>query len=161
MQVVYGDIWEYLADVICITTNGVVTKAGRGVMGGQGVALQAKQRYPWIDAHLGRSLKQYGNHCVMWTGPYGSICYFPVKHHWRDRADLELIKRSAEELAAIVARHPGAVFVLPRPGCGNGRLTWEEVEPVIRDILPDRVHVIDRRSGRPPAPGDGAGAEEE
>lgn len=33
--------------------------------------------------------------------------------------------------------------VLPRPGCGNGRLTWEQVKPVIK-FLPDNVWVISR-----------------
>jgi len=144
MKIVYGDIWEYPADVvICITTNGTITKAGNGVMG-RGVAAQAKSRFRGIEHHLGMSLKKYGNHCVGWTGPWRPFCYFPVKHRWREKADLELIKRSSEELAAIVRRWPGATFVLPRPGCGNGGLTWEEVRPVIEGILPDSVHVIER-----------------
>jgi len=30
---------------------------------------------------------------------------------------------------------------LPRPGCGNGHRTWEEVKPLL-DGLPDNVWVI-------------------
>jgi hypothetical protein len=144
MKEVYGDIWEYPADVICITTNGVLTKAGNGVMG-RGVALQAKERFPGIEKQLGRSLKEYGNQCVVWTGPYQPICFFPVKHHWREQADVALIIRSAVQLEAIVKRWPGAVFVLPRPGCGNGGLAWADVKPLI-EFLPDQVHVIEKES---------------
>ena len=143
MKVVYGDFWEYKADVRCITTNGAISKAGNGVMGA-GVALQAKRRYRGLEVDLAWSLKRYGNHCILWPTVYGKVCFFPVKHHWRQKADLQLIQRSARELALIVEEKQDLVFVLPRPGCGNGGLAWEEVEPVMRDLLPDRVHVIDR-----------------
>ena len=36
---------------------------------------------------------------------------------------------------------PGATIVIPRPGCGNGRLDWPVVRPLL-ESLPDTVTVI-------------------
>ena len=45
MKEVTGNIWDYPADIVCITTNGSTTRNGSAVMG-KGIALQAKERYP-------------------------------------------------------------------------------------------------------------------
>lgn len=136
MKEVYGNVWEYKADVVCIPTNGVFNN-GRAVMG-RGVAEQALIKYPKVATLLGDSLEQYGNHL---TPLFADLVAFPTKHHWREQADLDLIKQSATELSAFV--DPELTYVLPRPGCGNGRLSWEQVKPAIEDILPDNVHVIE------------------
>jgi len=140
MKVVTGDIWDYPADVICITTNGTIKKNGEAVMG-RGVALQAVQRFPGVAKDLGENLQRWGNfpHILK-----SELVTFPVKHHWHERASLDLIKESAVQFAVHVKCFPELIFVLPRPGCGNGGLRWEEVEPVISSLLPDNVHVIDR-----------------
>mgnify|MGYP001580901715 CR=1 FL=1 len=62
-------------------------------------------------------------------------------------ADLELIKESASQLAVVAGAYSNKTFVLPRPGCGNGGLKWEDVKPVIEPILPDNVHVITLKGG--------------
>ena len=144
MREVFGDIWEYPADYICITTNGGVRKDGAAVMG-RGVALQAKQRFPGIEFILGRSILEYGNIFRMLTVEEKGLFIFPVKYHWRERADLTLIEKSTTDLRRAAELRPGRTFVLPRPGCGNGRLLWEQVKPVLERVgLPDNVHVIDR-----------------
>jgi hypothetical protein len=38
--------------------------------------------------------------------------------------------------------------LLPRPGCGNGHRTWDEVCPVIEPILDDRFTVTYQPSPR-------------
>lgn len=150
MQLVYGDFWQYEADFHVITTNGDVRKDGACVMG-RGVAEQAKGRFPHLPYVLGGMLKENGN-VVQDLGEWGRLgerAYhlwaFPVKHHWRDQADLALIEQSVLALQAAALHSPASRhkrFVLVRPGVGNGQRHWAEVEPLVA-CLPDNVHVID------------------
>jgi hypothetical protein len=150
MREATGNLWTHPADVRVITTNGFVKKNGQAVMG-RGCALEAVKgtRYngawPGLPSILGAIIQSDGNHvsflgaCV--TPATGILVSFPVKHLWMQKADIDLIKRSAEELARGIA-HDGSRIVMPRPGCGNGRLKWEDVKPIIEGILPDNVVVI-------------------
>lgn len=110
---------------------------------GRGVALQARKQYPGIAFELGRILKGAGgNHvCFIPSQSLKLILAFPVKHHWRENADLELIARSVVELQAVIGDNSILTYVLPRPGCGNGQLVWDDVRPLLLG-LPDNVHVI-------------------
>jgi hypothetical protein len=58
-----GDMWALARNyaAVCVTTNGVVKKDGRAVMGA-GVALQATKEYLGCDMVLGQKLKLFGNH---------------------------------------------------------------------------------------------------
>jgi hypothetical protein len=154
---VTGNLWEYEANYRCITTNGTVKRNGCGVMG-RGCALEATQRYPDIAEVLGDLLSHEGNHVHELgysikhsdeTRPkkYAwDLISFPVKHNWREKADLGLIHRSAEELVELIDRKPdnyNLTIVVPRPGCGNGQRDWEsEVKPLIEPILDDRFVII-------------------
>lgn len=134
-----GDLWTTPADWRVITTNGDVKKNGAAVMG-RGCALEAKTRFVGIDHYLGRMIQQFGNHVYFLEA---GLLSFPVKHHWQDRADIELIRRSATELRYFLdIGHISGRILLPRPGCGNGGLNWTGVKPVIAPILDDRFAVI-------------------
>jgi hypothetical protein len=142
MKEILGNLWDYYgrpSTVILITTNNYVKTNGQAVMG-RGCALEAKKRFPRIAARLGHMLQlsKDGLNVVekgLWT--------FPVKHRWDERADLDLIRKSATYLGNAARDNPQLTFVLPRPGCGNGGRLWMEVKPVICDLLPDNVWVID------------------
>jgi hypothetical protein len=141
---VRGNIWVYEADVKCITTNGYVRKDGAAVMG-RGVALQCKTIFPGIEFNLGAMIAAGGNVVHRFGEPPRTthpLYSFPVKVNWNEKARLELIELSAIQLAAMPFS-PDSTVVLPRPGCGNGELKWEQVKPVIEGILDDRFHVID------------------
>jgi hypothetical protein len=158
MKEVKGNLWNYPADARVITTNGTIKKNGECVMG-RGCALEAtKCCSSWnLKAHLGKLISEKGNH-VHFLYDEGqqdmvSVYSFPVKHNWYEKADLALIERSAKELLAIadesypkdqgyLVSDTTSVIVLPRPGCGNGGLKWEDVKPVLEPILDDRFHVI-------------------
>lgn len=137
----YGNLWEYhdRGEWICITTNGDVRKDGCAVMG-RGVALQAKHRFPKLPYLLGKRITRLGNHVQRFETH--RLFSFPVKHHWSDRADFNLIRRSCAELMSRLKRSGPNRVVLPRPGCGNGQLDWNDVRDVIFERLDNRVLVI-------------------
>lgn len=138
---VKADLWTYPADIRVITTNGCVKKNGEAVMG-RGCARQAANRYPGIAVQLGRLLKDHGNvvHFLSLSVPGQYLVTFPVKHNWWEDADLDLIESSAYTLSYLC--NPIIKVAMPRPGCGNGRLLWKEVRPVLEPILDDRFHIL-------------------
>ena len=135
MTEISGDLWEQDGYRV-ITTNGTINKRMRAVMG-RGVAKQAATRYPNLPLALANRLWRTGNHTYVFTNY--RIITFPVKHNWWEAADPALIERSAQELVA--GNLPGTIY-LPRPGCGNGRLRWEHVKPIIEPILVGDQFVI-------------------
>jgi len=140
---VVGDLWHYPADFRVITTNGAWRQDGRAVLG-RGCALEATKRYPMLAQLLGKRLRDRGNHVHFFSdveiGDRMGLFTFPVKHSWEQPADLDLIRRSTEEFGRQLLT--SATYVLPRPGCGNGQRSWDEVKPIVA-VLPDNVHVID------------------
>lgn len=155
------DLWGYShADAKVITTNGSLTKVGLAVMG-RGVARQAASRWPELPQTLGNMITASGLH----VGSLGNFSYqpqveahiptayrrptrtfelvvMPVKERWDQPAQLWLIRRSCEELVQL-ADHKGWAFVqLPRPGCGNGGLTWHQVKPIVSVVLDNRFQVV-------------------
>lgn len=145
MNILMGDIWEHrLFGYIVVPTNGVVTRSGEAVMG-RGLALQTKQRYPEFPRVLARHLLNNGN--VIGIFHEYSIITFPVKHHWQDKADLILIRESAQALGAFMREqtdNPACLSVYaPKVGCGNGQRNWHEVSPILEEHCP-YVTIIDR-----------------
>ena len=134
---VTGNLWTYTADVRVITTNGTVKANGECVMG-RGCAAEAKKKFPKLPLLLGASIRTHGNTVQYFVDQ--NLFSFPVKHQWWEMADLELIRESAKDLQRKLLG--SSTCVLPRPGCGNGGLRWQDVKPVIADILDDRFHVI-------------------
>lgn len=139
MHEIKSDLWSPEWDLRCITTNGFVKNNNECVMG-RGVAFQAKNKYPQLAKIVGQLIRESGNH-VYHLSDY-SIATFPVKHNWWEKANLMLIRQSIIELETLVDIMPEIKKVaLPRPGCGNGKLTWEEVKPLVA-ILDDRFYLI-------------------
>lgn len=129
-------------DGLCITTNGCVKNNGAAVMG-KGIALEAKHKISGIDFTLGKSLKDNGNHVALLKKYKGKFIFsFPVKYYWRDKADIQLIKRSCEELNEIAIAY-NIKILLPKPGCGAGQLKWDFVKNEIKDLLSDNIYIID------------------
>jgi len=141
----YGNIWALKGNAICVTTNGFVKKNGEAVMG-RGIAKEANEYYPGLSKTLGGFIKLYGNHVfpLYFDGQSDQIILsFPVKHNWFETADMELIRRSCQELMEYVDKtSPIKRALLPRPGCGNGRLRWEDVKKEIEPLLDDRISVV-------------------
>ena len=142
MKEIKGDIWDYYdkGNWIVITTNGDVRKDGACVMG-RGIALQAKLRFPELPYRLGKLLKEFGN-SINYLWPYRIIA-FPVKSHWRGKANLRLIERSCEDLLFSRKDYKGSIYMV-RPGCGNGGLDWDGVKSILEKYLDDRFVVVSK-----------------
>ncbi len=164
MKETRGDLFELAnqnsAGVAVITTNGFIKRNGHAVMG-RGCALKATQLYPGIAAELGEKLKYGGNtpHILRpklitfpvkpsWVTYNGDNVVAHVKHiftegenvpGWAAKADPDIIRRSAKAIVVIANTvMKDAQFYLPRPGCGAGELCWEDVKPILSQILDDR-----------------------
>lgn len=147
------DMWEYRVVpgrklVHCITTNGFVKSNGWAVMG-RGTAAQAVSMFPTLPSLLGVHIEDNGNVIATftlltsYTLKQYVILTFPVKHKWWEPANLELIAQSSEDLRGLALKNPNTTYLLPRPGCGNGQLKWEQVKPIV-SRLSDNVLVVNR-----------------
>lgn len=134
-----ADLWKFAAEYRVITTNGFYKKDGTAVMG-RGCAKEAAKLYPKLPRWLGVSLMNKGNHVHLFPG---HIITFPVKHNWWEEANPALIGRSTLELVELIDRLEAAYVVMPRPGCGNGKLEWDFVRRIIEPSLDDRFTVVD------------------
>ena len=137
-----ADLWTVPADFRVITTNGTIRSDGRAVMG-RGCARQAAEKFHRLPRLLGERLRRDGNTVhffhALTIGADVGLYTFPVKHHWMEKADLALIAASVAVFAGLLRE--GATYVMPRPGCGNGRLRWADVRPLLT-TLPDNVVVV-------------------
>jgi len=137
MQIIEGNLWKFHtpANWVVIPTNGSIRRDGACVMG-RGVAFQAKKRYPRLPYELGERLRGTGNNVYTFKD-YGLLS-FPVKHAWHMKADLELIEKSCKQLLYIVDRP----IYLPMVGCGNGKLRWSDVRPILEKYFDDTFTVV-------------------
>ncbi len=144
MKEMKADLWEVEADLRVITTNPVVNARGQAVMG-RGCALEAKTRIPDLEYKFAWLLQAHGNRVMRLCRDSHSgavVASFPVKHHWKDAADPDLIARSARQLVELADKFGYQRVVVPRPGCGNGKLAWQHIKPILEGILDDRFTVV-------------------
>jgi len=137
-------------DLLIFTSNSVVRKDGRLVMG-KGIAkvvrdnLEPIAKQCDIDEYYGSLVKEYGNRpFIVRTTAFGLeflnepqyIMSFPTKHHWRDKSSLELIRKSRKLAVQEIKRflesdrffREGVKRVLcPLWGTENGGLSIEDV----------------------------------
>lgn len=156
MKEARGDLWQLAADhtvdAVCITTNGFRTARGECVMGG-GCALQARQRWPELPARLGALLAEHGNRPFRLpvAGFHAPIVSFPTKPEFaadgktpgfKADSDLDLILASARALVEMADKFGWQNVLLPRPGVGLGRLSWERVRPLLEPLLDERFTLV-------------------
>jgi hypothetical protein len=138
-SVYFGGIWSVSnIDLLLITANSTITKDGRLVMG-RGLAAQAKKLFPGIDrkaAEAVRGRRTYG--FIKLRIP--KLGLFQVKYDFWEKADLDLIRLSTAMLKEYAESDRHKAIHLPYPGIGNGRLSKEEVYPIIK-VLPDNVYI--------------------
>lgn len=131
-----SDLWARQAGCqlfVAIPTNGDVRADGLAVMGA-GLALQAAERFPDIPKRLGQLLQMNGN--VPFVFNEARVVTFPTKPSWQDPAVLALIEITATRLTQLQEVYKGLrPILMPRVGCGAGRLTWAKVRPVLDAVF--------------------------
>ena len=156
MQEIKGNLWDLRSEgyFICITVNCTPDSRGIAIMG-KGIALEAATKFPNLPKLLGETQIEVGGETSKSFFTERSkrpqvfqnyrLITLPTKVMWRDNSDISLIQNSCKyliEIADKVNFIPFPIY-LPRPGCSNGRLEWEEVKPAIENILDDRFVICD------------------
>lgn len=151
-----GDMWtESKADAILFTANSTVRADGALVMG-RGAALEAQKLFPGVNKKFGAAIEKlarpdFGDaYGVVWL-PVDQerlkyLGAFQVKHHYRDDAELSLIRYATDCLMRDMQSDlpaPGLLCAVNFPGIGWGRLRREDVLPIISK-LPDNVEVWEK-----------------
>jgi len=127
-----GDIWTSPQEYKIIRTNGFVRADGTSVMH-KGEALAALTTYPIIGKEIAEYVRQFGN-IPMKLEPYRLIT-FPIKNHWMDEPDVELIKQSAIKVYNLLPRETTAAMLRP------SKKLWKDIKPEIENVLDDRFYV--------------------
>lgn len=166
MLEVVGNMLEMDCDALCVTTNGFVKANGECVMG-KGIALSIKKMFPDVPRKLGTLIKRNGNKvqvilepCNDTNGialvalpskPVSGICNgnntvwpYPVGAFvpgFHMQSDINIIVKSIDTLVSLADRYEWKVVILPRIGCGNGGLDWNQVKPIIEPMLDNRFVV--------------------
>lgn len=134
-----GDLWTYAGrGVLVVTTNGSVTRDGRGVLG-RGCCRQAADRFPGLQRRLGELIRANGNHVQLLVD---GLVSFPVEESAWSLPDPALISRSAAELRSLADREGWGTIIVPRPGCGGGGLSWDAIRPLVAPWFDDRFIVV-------------------
>ncbi|MBX3070799.1 MAG: macro domain-containing protein [Thermomicrobiales bacterium] len=128
IEVKIGDLLESQAQTLVNTVNCV------GVMG-KGIALSFREQFPEM-------YKDYADRCArgevrlgepylvrQLMGPW--VLNFPTKDHWRSVSRIEDIEAGLEFLERHYQEWGIASIAVPPLGCGNGKLEWREVGPLI------------------------------
>lgn len=137
-----GDLLQqHDVDAIVNTVNCV------GVMG-KGIALQFKKKWP-------ANFKAYAAACKakqvklgeMYIYDLGGlvtpryIINFPTKDHWRNASKLQDIENGLHDLIHQIKILGIQSVAIPPLGCGNGGLSWTQVEPLIEQSFAQLLDV--------------------
>src|SRR3990172_4946355 len=126
-----GDIINADVEALVNTVN------TEGVMG-KGIALEFKQHFPKNYEFYRKAYEngevEIGKMLVYETGKLTYphfIINFPTKKHWKNPSKLEYINEGLIDLSRIIKQYEIKSIAIPPLGCGNGKLNWNEVKPLI------------------------------
>ena len=128
-----GDIFHSKAQVLVNTVN------CKGIMG-KGLALAFKQKYPAMfreyqqDCQTGRL--RIG-HPTLYKKSTPWILNFPTKDHWKGNSKIEYLEKSLAYFAANYKKAEITSIAFPKLGTQNGKLSWDEVGPLMVQYLED------------------------
>lgn len=130
------DLFETDAAVLVNTVNCV------GVMG-KGVALSFKQRWPHLMPpyqKLCSERKILPGTCTYVrmspeTDKISGVLLLATKDHWRNQSQIEWIDSGLAQMAEVISGRQISKVACPWPGCGNGGLNREAVQPLLEKHL--------------------------
>lgn len=140
----YGDMWSAYdeADLVLVTTNCTIRRDGQLVMG-RGAAKQAKERFPQVPVAYGKAISEldHPSYGIMTPQDVGldncKVGIFQVKMHFRNQADLSLIRLSCLGLRERVrTKQITGTIHMNYPGIGNGGLPVSKVSAILDAFLP-------------------------
>jgi hypothetical protein len=154
-----GDLWSLIETHHLVIPTNIGYRRDRTAIMGVGLAKQAAQRWPALTVQLGEyyAKNRADSEVVGFSmfAPNARLFAFPVKplaaqhnRSWQQPASLELITKSAQQLASIVTSYQrfdptvDLQVAVPRVGCGNGGLDWAIVEPVLRTYLSEDCYTF-------------------
>lgn len=163
MREARGNLLTMDGDALIITTNGFVKANGEAVMG-RGIAKLVADAIPSFAYELGTLIRLGGNkvHHVMnhnkmalVTAPVkparviydgtNVVAHAAYQFHPGDsvpgfwaKAIPERIVATCHDLVGLANVMGWQTILCPRFGCGAGELNWEDIKPMIEDILDDR-----------------------
>lgn len=131
------------------TSNSTITSGGNAVMG-RGMAKKLAQAFPALKDKESKALNKLPKedskidifnrkvsivrpqlHLVH-KGQYGNIASFPVKRGYWEKADIKIIEHNAIILSKLAKKNPRHNYMINYPGIGAGKLTTEEVYPILK-----------------------------
>lgn len=107
-----------------------------GVMG-KGLAKQAAEKWPWMEAEYKRRCKarlilEGGDVSWVYDGKQ-MVCLFATKKHWKAPSEIAWIASGLARLRDVATSE--TVMNLPKLGCGLGGLDWADVKPLMVKYL--------------------------
>ncbi len=139
MAIVKENLWNEVdhPSLYIVTTNAFIKKNGDLVMGA-GAAKQAVDGLPTIAQECAKVIEHgetYGFRVVRHpTSSRRGFGIFQVKKFWMDNADTKLIEISAGSLITYSINHSKVNIRMNYPGIGNGKLSKDDVAPLIQEL---------------------------
>jgi O-acetyl-ADP-ribose deacetylase (regulator of RNase III) len=131
-QVSVQDIFTSACQALVVPVNVVGTM-------GKGLARAFALRYPGLEAAYRDACRRrvFSNHGLfVWEAENGKlIVCFPTKRHWANPSRLHWIDEGLKRLARDFEKYQIRSIAMPMIGCGEGRLRWEDVYPLIVEWL--------------------------
>jgi len=132
-----GNLLEAPTEALVNTVNEV------GVMG-KGIALMFREAFPANMAAYAAACKsgevRVGRMFVTEEHDlfgHRVIVNFPTKKHWRHPSKLAWVQEGLEDLRRVIEERQIRSVAIPPLGCGNGRLSWDDVRECIEHKLGD------------------------
>lgn len=119
-----------------------------GIMG-KGIALSFKNAFPIVECEYKKAVKEgeikIGKVQVVRTNLISPefIINFPTKIHWRNPSKIDYIDTGLQDLVKVIDHYKIESISIPPLGCGNGKLPWKQVKPLLESYLEPLSQIVD------------------